>query len=141
MSRHTDVAVEALEALAAGDVETMERLYARDFVFHSQLPGKDAGHNGLRDRALLLSSSLYDAELLIDLVVEGGDYVTCRWRGRAVHKGDLLGIRPTGRSVEVGGLTLFRFAGDQIVAEWTEFDSVGLLNQLDALPSQRAPRT
>ena len=140
MSRQTETAVAALAALAAGDVETMERLYAPTFEFHSQLSGKDRGHSGLRDRALLLSSSLYDAELIVDLVVQGGDYVTCRWRGRAVHKGDLLGVRPTGRAVQVGGLTLFRFVDDRIVEEWTEFDSVGLLNQLDALPGRGARR-
>ncbi len=53
----------------------------------------------------------------------------CR-TGRAVHRGDLVRVPASGRPVEVRGITIFRFVGDLIREEWTEFDGLGLLAQI-----------
>ncbi len=135
------LAVDALQALAAADVDALERLYAPDFVFHDKLPGHPDGHQGLRHRAMLLSSSLYDPKLNVDLVVADGDKVAVRWRGRAVHKGDLVGVAPTGVQVEVAGITIFRFVDDRVSEEWTEFDGLSLARQLHTDRSKPADRT
>ena len=130
MSARSDVARRALMSLAAGELPELESYFADDFVFHSQRNGKPTGRAALPDRALLLTSTLYDATLSIELVMEDGDLVTCRWRGRAVHRGDLLGVPASGAPVEVTGITIFRFAGNLIREEWTEFDGLGLLAQI-----------
>jgi predicted ester cyclase len=130
MSKRTDVARRALTALADGELPLLESYFASDFVFHTQLNGKPTGPEGLRDRALLLTSTLHNATLLIEQVLEDGDLVALRWRGRAVHRGDLLGVPASGVDVDVTGITIFRFAGRWIAEEWTEFDGLGLLAQI-----------
>jgi steroid delta-isomerase-like uncharacterized protein len=130
MSGNTEVAISALHALAAAEMDTLERLYAPDFVFHTQLPGRPEGHAGLRDRALMINSALYDASLSVEIVVEKDDMIVCRWRGRAVHKGDLLGVPGTGRLVDAAGITIFRVVDGTVAEEWTEFDGLGLLSQI-----------
>ena len=109
MSVRTDVARRALNSLAAGELPLMQSYFADNFVFHSQRDGKPAGRGGLPDRALLLTSSLHEATLSIELVIEDGDLVACRWRGRAVHRGELLGVPASGAPVETTGITIFRF--------------------------------
>ncbi len=130
MSVRTDVARQALKALAAGELPLMESFFADTFVFHTQRDGKPADRTGLPDRALLLTSTLHEATLSIEIVLEDGDLVALRWRGRAVHRGNLLGVPATGARVETTGITIFRFAGDLIAEEWTEFDGLGLLGQI-----------
>jgi steroid delta-isomerase-like uncharacterized protein len=130
MSVHTDVARQALHALAAGELPLFQSFFADTFVFHTQRGGKPTDRAALPDRALLLTSTLHDATLTIELVMEDGDLVAVRWRGRAVHRGDLLGVPATGAKVESTGITIFRFAGDLIAEEWTEFDGLGLLGQI-----------
>ncbi len=130
MSERTDRARSALRALAAGELTLMESFFSDAFVFHSQRAGKAAGRSGLHYRALLITTTLHEATLSIEAMVEDGTIVTCRWRGRAVHRGELLGIPATGRRVDVSGITMFRFVGDLIVEEWTQFDGLGLLAQL-----------
>jgi predicted ester cyclase len=130
MSVRTDVARKALHALAAGELPLFQSFFAETFVFHTQRHGKPTDRAALPDRALLLTSTLHDATLTIELVMEDGDLVAVRWRGRAVHRGDLLGIPATGARVETTGITIFRFAGDLIAEEWTEFDGLGLLGQI-----------
>lgn len=130
MSVRSDVARRALMSLAAGELPELESYFADDFVFRTQRNGKPTGRAALPDRALLLASTLHEATLSIELVMEDGDLVTCRWRGRAVHRGDLLGVPASGVPVEVTGITIFRFAGNLIREEWTEFDGLGLLAQI-----------
>ena len=132
MSGNSELAVRALHALAGAEMDVLESLYSPDFVFHMQRPGRPQGYAGLRDRALLMSSSLYDASIAVKVVVDQGDTVVTRWRGRAVHKGDLLGLPGTGRQIAVNGITIFRVHDGLITEEWTEFDALGLLSQLRA---------
>jgi len=39
-------------------------------------------------------------------------------------------VPASGRPVEVRGITIFRFVGDLVREEWTEFDGLGLLSQI-----------
>ena len=75
MSVRTDVARQALNSLAAGELPLMQSCFADNFVFHTQRDGKPVGRAGLPDRALLLTSSLHEATLSIELVMEDGDLV------------------------------------------------------------------
>ncbi len=130
MSGNSEVAVRALHALAAADMDVLERLYSREFVFHMQVPGRPQGYAGLRDRALLINSALYDVSISVKVVVDDGDTVVTRWRGRGVHKNDLLGMPGTDRRIAVNGITIFRIRDGIITEEWTEFDALALRNQL-----------
>ncbi len=70
---------------------------------------------------------------VLQLVAEG-EAVAVRWAGEVTHAGDFRGIAATGRRVRVSGINLYRVAGGRIVAEWEQMDSLGLLQQLGALP-------
>ena len=139
MSGNSELAVRALHALAGAEMDVLESLYSRDFVFHMQVPGRPQGYAGLRDRALLISSALYDASIAVKVVVDEGDTVVTRWRGGAVHKGDLLGLPGSGRRISVNGITIFRVHDDLITEEWTEFDALALLSQLRAAEGAEVP--
>ena len=130
MSDNSEVAVRALHALAGANMDALERLYSRNFIFHMQVPDRPQGYAGLRDRALLINSALYDVSISVKVVLDEGDTVVTRWRGKAVHKGDLMGFSATGRRVAVGGISIFRLHDGVITEEWTEFDALALLSQL-----------
>jgi steroid delta-isomerase-like uncharacterized protein len=136
MSGNSEVAVRALHALAGADMDVLERLYSSEFVFHMQVPGRPQGYAGLRDRALLINSALYDVSISVKVVVDDGDTVVTRWRGRGVHKNDLLGMPGTDRNIAVNGITIFRIREGVITEEWTEFDALALLNQLRPVESE-----
>jgi steroid delta-isomerase-like uncharacterized protein len=139
MSNNSELAVRALHALACAEVDVLERLYSREFVFHMQVPGRPQGYAGLRDRALMINSALYDVSISVKVVLDECDMVVTRWRGRAVHKGDLLGMPGTGRRIAVNGMTILRVRDGLITEEWTEFDGLGLLNQLRAPEGSEVP--
>ena len=139
MSGNSELAVRALHALAGAEMDVLERVYSRDFVFHMQVPGGPQGFAGLRDRALMINSALYDVSIAVKVVVDEGDTVVTRWRGGAVHKGDLLGLPGSGRRIAVNGITIFRLHDGVITEEWTEFDALALLSQLRAAEGAEVP--
>ena len=47
-----------------------------------------------------------------------------------MHLGPLNGAPPTGRAVDVTGITLYRFVEERIAEEWVAMDSLSRLRQL-----------
>ena len=56
------------------------------------------------------------------------------WTGAGTHDGELMGMPPTGKSVEIAGITIDRIADDKIAESWTCFDTLGMMQQLGAIP-------
>jgi predicted ester cyclase len=68
-----------------------------------------------------------------DLVAEG-DKVTLRSTFSGTHKGELMGIAPTGKQVNAGLIIIYRIANGKIVEHWMQADVLGILQQLGAMP-------
>ncbi len=68
-----------------------------------------------------------------DLIAEG-DKVVARWRSRATHRGEYMGVSPTGREVEFTGISVYRIEGGRIAEDWANFDDLGMMRQLGAIP-------
>src|SRR2546427_10420416 len=77
---------------------------ARDQGFPS--PG-----TGLRD-------SIPDRMDVIEEVIADGDKVGLLWRLTGTHKGDLYGIPPTGRKIDIHELGILRLANGKITESW-----------------------
>ena len=68
-----------------------------------------------------------------DLIAEG-DKVVARWRSRATHQGDYMGIAPTHNKVEFTGISFYRIEGGKIAQSWNIEDKLGLMRQMGAFP-------
>jgi predicted ester cyclase len=68
-----------------------------------------------------------------DSVTEG-DKVAFRWMMSGTHKGELMGVAPTGERVTVMGIDMIYVEDGQILAYWGEFDVMGMLRQLGITP-------
>ncbi|MDQ4001750.1 MAG: ester cyclase, partial [Actinomycetota bacterium] len=57
---------------------------------------------------------------------------------RGTHQGESEDFGPpTGNRIEVTGITFEQFADGKIVEDWTNFDALGLLQQLGLVPEQQ----
>jgi len=67
----------------------------------------------------------------------GDGVVGVRWTMRGTHRGDLVmpagPIPPTGKQVQVSGITLIRFTEGKVVEEWQNADNLGFLQQLGVI--------
>jgi steroid delta-isomerase-like uncharacterized protein len=114
-----------------GDLAVAEELYAADYIRHDPAtPNVGTGVAAVKQVANTYRTAFPDLELTAEDVVAEGDKALCRWSARGTHLGDLQGIAPTGKRFEITGLTLMKFAGGQIVEEWTNWDVLGMMQQL-----------
>ncbi|MBI5033755.1 MAG: ester cyclase [Chloroflexi bacterium] len=73
-------------------------------------------------------------ELIADEMIAEGDKVVIRGMGRATHKGEFMGIPPTGKTVSFPGILIYRIANGKIVEHSMQFDAVSLMQQLGGMP-------
>lgn len=88
------------------------------------------GPAGVERLADFLLPAIPDMQLDLDDVVAEGGKVAVRLTIRGTHAGDLAGIAPTGRRVEVGVMDLFHLRGGKLSEHWALFDNLGMLRQL-----------
>lgn len=71
--------------------------------------------------------------------VQQGDRIATRWTLRGTHNGPYLGNRPTGRSMEIGGMLYTRMVGRLIWEASFVLDRLDVLLQLGLVPPPRPP--
>ena len=72
---------------------------------------------------------------MIDQTVEQGDKVVARWTATMTHTGEFLGFAPTGKKVTITGTSTQRIFNGKIVEGWDNWDQLGLLVQIGAVPA------
>jgi steroid delta-isomerase-like uncharacterized protein len=69
-----------------------------------------------------------------DTIAEKDKVVAC-WTLSGTHKGDFMGIPATNKKVSVGGMTIHHIAGGKIMDSHTNWDALGMMQQLGAVPA------
>jgi len=116
------------------NLEAVDDFVTPDFVQHDPLSGEARGPEGMRRFVSTYLDAFPDLQFTIEDMVAEGDRVVTHWTSRGTHKGALMGIEPTNRSVEVSGITIARMADGQTREAWVVWDALGLLNQLGVVP-------
>jgi predicted ester cyclase len=75
-----------------------------------------------------------DIHFVAEDCIAKGDLVVQRLTSKGTHKGEFMGIPPTGKSLTVTAIEIFRIAEDKIVEQWVEADYLGLMQQLGVIP-------
>jgi steroid delta-isomerase-like uncharacterized protein len=123
------------EAFNQGDLGVVDDLYADTFVAHQ--PGVLAGEQTPRDVKQFVGayrSAFPDGRSTLEEAIVQGDRLAYRWTFRGTHDGDLLGIAPTGKNVEIWGVTFLRFENGKVTEQWNGWDMLGLMQQLGVAP-------
>ena len=82
-------------------------------------------------------SALPDLQFTIDGQLAEGDQVATRWTSSGTHEGELMGIGPTGNRVTIEGIVIHRLADGKIQEGWWNWDTMGLMQQLGAIPAEQ----
>ena len=114
--------------------EVADELIAEDYVSHGPQAPPAEGPDGVRERVGLYQESV-DGHWNVEEIVSAGDRVVARWTGTGTHRGELMGIEPTGLPISVEAISVFRIANGKIAEEWTVWDALGLLQQVGAVPA------
>ena len=111
----------------------MDELVAPNFVFHNSVQTL-YGPEDYKQFAIAYHKAFPEAHFTIEDVIAEGDMVALRWTARGTHSGKLRGIPPTGKQVTVSGITITMISNGKSVESWGEFDALGMLQQIGAIP-------
>jgi predicted ester cyclase len=64
-----------------------------------------------------------------------------RWRIEGTHTGEFLGVAPSNAKVNVGVTGIFRIANGQLVECWDQYDALGMMQQIGAIPKPETAST
>jgi predicted ester cyclase len=82
-----------------------------------------------------LRSAFPDINVTINDTLAQGDQVVARWSATMTHTGPFLGMAATGRKATVTGMSIQRIVDGKIVEGWDNWDQLGLLVQIGAVPA------
>ncbi len=126
----------AWEIVSSANLDLLEEVYAPDLVWHE--PDQDV--RGIEEGKRYVSDALVafpDAQVSVEDMIGEGDKVVSRYTIRGTHQGETEEFGPpTGRQIELTGITIHRFEDGKIVEEWEIFDTLSMLKQLGLAPEQ-----
>ena len=107
----------------------------RGGMLHLANNARDQGHPSTGS---YLRGAFPDRVDVIEQVIAEGDKVGLLFRLTGTHSGNLFGIAPTGKNVDVYEITILKLSQEKIVEGWFMADEAGLLRQLGAkLPPRK----
>jgi steroid delta-isomerase-like uncharacterized protein len=122
-----------------GITDAVDRYIASDYVRHDPgLPFEVRGPQGIKQIVPMYRAAFPDIGFTAADIVADGDRVAVRWEIRGTHRGELMGIPPTGRPVDLTAIEIFRLADGRIAEQWVALDNLGLLRQLGVFPPAQA---
>ena len=124
------------ELFNTGNQEIADGVLAADYVDHSpSYPGLPGPEN-LKRAVAEWRLAFPDTRNVIEDMVAEGDRVAVRWTTHATHRGEFMGIAPTGNRMAVTSFGIFRLSDGKIAESWDTLNVVEMMQQLgvDRLP-------
>jgi steroid delta-isomerase-like uncharacterized protein len=128
MSENEKIVLRSLEAFEAADERAMRGLVTSDFVVHSLPEGFSEDADGNLQLAQLMKAALPDYKLDVQDIFAGGDKVAVRFVIRGTHRGELFGVPPSSRALNLRGIEIYRLVGGKIAEYWGEYDTSELFD-------------
>jgi predicted ester cyclase len=116
----------------------VDELVSPQFISHDWPKGSPTGPEGFRNFYSAIRSALPDARYEVDDLIAEGDKVVVRWRLLGTHKGAFGGIAPTGRSIALKGIAIYRVEGGKLIERWVVTDLHGLLEEIQGSSPREA---
>ena len=124
------------EFFRTGEADLMDEVLAENVVQHiSAQPPQARSREGFKQLLPALPPAFPDVRFEVENVIAEGDMVAFRLVWTATHQGDFFGIPPTGSRTTVSEMHMFRIADGKVVEHWCEWDALGLMQQLGAIPA------
>jgi predicted ester cyclase len=106
------------EFVNQGDFSVVDEIYRPDIIDHEGLPGAPEGAEGVKYTIAGLRTAFPDLRVVIEDMSAHGDHVVIHNTWHGTHLGELLGMAPTGRTIESTGIVIWRLQDGLIAERW-----------------------
>ena len=123
------------DAINAGDLDAVDDVVAEEIVEHEEFPGVEQGREGFKKFFHTLRAGFPDLRFtVVDMVAED-EQVAALVTVTGTHRGDFLGVEPSGREIRLSAIDIVRFVDGKAIEHWGVMDAMTLMQQLGAAAS------
>jgi steroid delta-isomerase-like uncharacterized protein len=128
------LAREGIRIWTTGDFDAAQEIYAPDYVNHQHHHPGDTedihATEAMKTFAAEFREAFPDFRDSIDIQIAEGDMVATRFTSRGTHRGTFMGAEPTNKELSWTGTSIDRISEGRIVESWTNWDMLGMMQQL-----------
>ena len=135
-----DRAADALAAWNRGDAEAIGSFLAEDVIWRDVALGMPLhGRAALQEAAQAYMTAFPDLHIEVTSVTLEGPRLVQEWTVTGTHRGELLGMAPTGRWTETYGAVITTFDDDAVMIEGALYwNPLAMLQRLGLAPMPEA---
>ena len=124
-----------VEFINTADPRLATELVSPDAVSHVPWRAEPVhGPQGYLEIIGMMRDGFPDIQWTLEETVIEGDVVAARFTMRGTHRGAFFGVPPTGKTIAVQALKIYRLSTGKIVSEVGQADLLGLMQQIGGLP-------
>ncbi len=119
----------AEEVFNKGNLSIIPELIASDYIYHSPL-GDYKGPEGFKQMVVETRTAFPDFHMKIDDMVAEGEKMAVRLTMTATHKGEYMGVPPTGKKINFTAAYFYRYKDGKEVEALPFMDMLTFYRQL-----------
>jgi predicted ester cyclase len=127
------------EVFNQGRLATADELGA-GYIEHTPAPGQAPGIEGFKQMVQMLRGAFPDLRVTIEDLIAEGDRVVARMTTSGTHRGEFMGLAPSGKRFTISEIHILRVANGKVLEHWGVADDFGMLQQLGAVPAGVLPQ-
>ena len=124
------------EGINQGNIDLFDELVAMDVIDHEEMPGLEPNREGVKQFFTMFRGAFPDLHFHVEELLATGDRVVARLQIHGTHEGEFMGIASTGKKIQVNAIDIFRVADGKIAEHWGITDSMTMMQQLGAIPTE-----
>jgi steroid delta-isomerase-like uncharacterized protein len=115
-------------------LEEIDKYFTDDYVYHGAAGQDIHGREGLKQFLSVYFKAFPDLHAEVEDIFGEGDKVLSRAWCRGTHKGDLMGMPPTGKQIAIRVICADRLSGKRVAESFELPDLFGMMQQIGAIP-------
>jgi steroid delta-isomerase-like uncharacterized protein len=125
-------------AFRAADQATIDELCDPALIDHNPAPDHEPTLAGFKEKVAYFKAVFPDLDEDLQDIIATGDTVATRWVLTGSMQQEFMGILANGQEIRVEGMNFYRIKAGRVTDIWTQFDGVGMMQQLGASPAINA---
>ncbi|SRX52692.1 hypothetical protein AEQU1_00559 [Aequorivita sp. CIP111184] len=123
------------DAVNSGNLENIRGVVSENVKDHDPAEIQGKGAQGFIDFFSMMRKAFPDFKVDVKHMVTDEENVSFAYTASGTHKGNFMGISPTGKSFQVRGMQISRFEDGKLIERWGSTDELGILKQLGFDPT------
>ena len=121
------------QGFSGGNMDVLDEVVSQDLRF--SYPMFSGGLEELKTVVKKNNASFEGWHFKMHDTLCDGDKVTVRWTGQGRHVASFMGEDPTGKNIELTGISIFLIKDNKVLTDWAAPDNFNFLMQIGVLES------